>query len=301
MTTLVVAADMKASCKITDSQRGFTLTELIIVIVIMGVLSAVVTPLIANKFSAVAQSTERAQWVQDAEYALFHLRQDLAISVPNSVFIADSNDKNVEFLTISVDSDLYAARYRDKNYNPYDNLKLNNESSFDLFIDASDTPEYVSVGTSDAVDLRTDWQNLLSSGSSGSVAKVSSSSASSAENASPILNVTLDTSSGNHTFSNHSPYYRAYFFEGPVGYECDTSAGFLYRVSNYTSLAASSSFSTRASSAQQDRVISNLIDCQFELIGGSVYNAPSLRVMLEIGEGDESIKLIDSIMLSNAS
>ncbi|TCS41646.1 type II secretion system protein [Reinekea marinisedimentorum] len=285
--------------KPNPKQTGFTLTELIIVIVIMGILGAVITPLIGNKFSAAYDSTQRAGWVQQAEFALVHMRRDLANSVPNSVYIDDGNDTNVEFLTAPASIAVYAARYRDKNYVPYDNLKLNNDDGFDIFGSYSEVPGYVSVGLSSASDI---WEASL--GDLGSlpsnipITEVASSSTGSGENSSPIATIVLGSS---HTFPDHSSYYRAYFFDGIVGYQCDASSGYLYRYSGYDSLDSAATFSTRTSGGQQDRVISNVQSCSFELIGGSVYNPPALRVEIEIGNSEESIQLVDTILLSNAS
>jgi MSHA biogenesis protein MshO len=279
---------------------GFTLTELVIVIVLIGIISAVIVPLIGNKFSAVNQSTERASWVQQAEYAMFHIQQDLAVSVPNSIYVSEL-DQVIEFLGIDSQSSVYAARYRDKQLLGFDRLQPNNDSSFDVFgnfPNLATTANFVSIGTSDSSLMRTDWQTNMGS-NSGTLARIDSAinTTGGSEDGGPLTTVTL---TANHNFGGHSPYYRAYFFSGPVGYECDTVDGFLYRVSSYTDLSLLS-FSNRTDTAQKDRVIDNVRSCSFELTDGSVYSPPTLRVTLGIGSATENITLISTLLLSNGS
>lgn len=285
----------------TAANRGFTLTELIMVIVIMGIIAAVVAPLIGNKFGAAAQSVKRAGWVQQAEYALTHLRQDLAVSVPNSVFTSETvagSDQVVEFLSAPVDSELFTARYRNRQLAGQDRLQPKNDISFDLFGAYDTAPAYVSIGNPSALQARQDWE--AGPGNSGNLATVSDITAGTGENGNPISNVELTAS---HDFGDHSPYYRAYFFSGPIAYECDDAdnPGFLYRVRGYTSLSTAASYPARTASAIRDRVIRNLQSCGFELIPGTVYSPPALRVRLEIGDSTESIVLYDTIVLRNAS
>lgn len=290
--------------KVLTKFAGFTLTELVMVIVIMGIIGAVITPLIGNKFSAVAQSTERAEWVQQAEFALFHLRNDLAYAVPNSVYgsePASGANQVVEFLGLSTDATHLAARYRDKNLTGFDRLQPNNDVSFDVFANIPNLAsfaDYVSIGTANATAAIDDWQNNLSLGT-GSLAAIASATANptGSENAGPLTTITL---TGNHNFGGHSPYFRVYFFNGPTAYQCDTSAGLLYRVSNYTTLGTTN-FSGRTATAVRSIVVDHVLDCEFEFIAGTTYSPPQLKVTLGIGAGTESIRLIDKIILENAS
>jgi MSHA biogenesis protein MshO len=284
--------------------QGFTLVEMIVVIVLMGIIAAVVTPLIANKFSAVSQSTDRSRWVQQAEYAMTLLRQDLGNSVPNSI-CTDNNsvcgldNQVVEFLAAPANAPLQAARYRNKQFNPYDRLRLNNETSFDIFAFTTDLTSYVnflSVGADSINEIRTDWETGLASGN-GSIARINNATPlATGENASPLTNIELAAS---NTFRRHSPHFRVYFFRGPLAYQCDTGTGFLYRITGYTSLS-NTSFASRTSAATKNRVISNIQRCSFELITGANHNPPMLRVRLEIGDSNSSVQLIDTIPLSNA-
>lgn len=279
------------------NSKGFTLIELIIVIILIGIIAAAITPLIGNKFSAVAQSTKRAAWVGQAEYALFHLKKDLAFSVPNSIFTSEpisGNHQVVEFLSGSADSGLFVARYRNRQLSGQNRLQPNNDNSFDLFGSYLQAPAWVSIGLTSASEARTDWEAGSTSGRFASVASVTSGTG---ENGSPVSTVTLNSS---HNFGAHSPYFRAYFFDGPIGYQCDTNNNFLYRVRDYTSLATGSDFTSRSASGIKDRIINDLRSCEFSLTPGLLYAPPSLKVRLEIGDGNESVVISEIIVLRNA-
>lgn len=287
---------------------GFTLTELIIVIVIVSILSAVVGPLIGNKFTAVDQSSKRASWVQQSEFALFHLRQDLSSSVPNSTCTTELNcadDDIIEFLGVNDRTQDYAARYRDKQRNPYDRLNPNNDGSFDVFGKFDNLPSYVSIGVSSSIEARDSWQAARVNSSNSHIARISSSDSSlieddnnAATNPNPsITNIVLVNS--NHNFPRHSPYFRAYFTDGPIGYECKNNI--LYRVSNYNNLDTAALFSTRTATAVRERIADNVTSCSFQVRGGSPYQAPTVEVKLSIGQGAEKVTLNDIIILGNGS
>lgn len=281
---------------------GFTLIEMVIVIVLIGIVTTAIGPLIGNKFNAVAQSTDRARWVQQAEFALFHIRQDLANSVPNSIFTSEaiaSQDQAFEMLTAPVTSAAFAARYRDRQFNPYDRLQTNNDISFDVFGSFASLPQYVSIGTAESIgatDMRSSWQSKGTG--AGTIAEIDSLSVAVGENGSPITNITL---TGTHNFGGHSPYYRAYFTDGPVAYFC--SGGTLNRISGYTSLDPITTLPFRALTGipETHRVTTEVVGCEFSVQGGSVFQPPMLKVSLSIGNATESIQLVDQIILGNGS
>lgn len=299
--------------------HGFTLVELIMVIVILAIVSAVVVPLIGGKYGAVIQSTERARWVQQAETGFFLLRRDLARSVPNSVFTSEpsgGDDQIVEFLFRDLDDEDFAYRYRHRQYNPYDRLQPNNDNSFDIFGTASEygdptappqPPLYVSVGVESATEARNTWENLFTS-PDGDIAPVGRITSQTGENSNPIANVTVDHNgdgtSDNHDFDGHSPHYRAYFTNGPVAYRCLN--GQLQRIHGYNVLSFDP-LSTRLSSGRSgndpviSRVLDNVLSCSFRVVPGQTYQPPALEVMFQVGEGSESIRLIDTIQLENGA
>jgi len=297
---------------------GFTLVELIMVIVIMAIIAAVVAPLIGGKYGAVIQSTERAKWVQQAEVGFFLMRRDLARSVPNSVFTSggSGNDQITEFLFRDLGEPDFAFRYRRRQFHPWDRLQPNEDSRFDVFgspgeygphTGLAQPSLYVSIGAESAAEVRSSWENLFGS-PDGDIAPVGDITNQEGENGNPIANVTIDHdddgSPDNHDFDGHSPHYRAYFTNGPVAYRCLN--GQLLRIHGYNVLS-NQPLTTRLSSNRTgnnpvvSRALDNVLSCSFRVIPGQSYQPPSLEVMLEIGEGSESIRLIDTIQLENGA
>lgn len=284
---------------------GFTLVELIIVIVVTGILVAVVGPLIGGKYQAVTDSQQRAQWVQQAEFALFHIRQDLKRSVPNSVRTSeasDGDDQVVEFLSLTIGESPPVARYRDRNHPSLDRLRLNKDVSFDVFtpVDLDPSNLAVSVNGLSVSDVYADWDSRTD-GNDGVIATVSGFNVRSGTECdggdcsqNPVTQVLLDNE---HGFPEHSPYYRVYFTDGPVGYAC-TDAGRLVRHSGYDTLSTGS-YADRTSSATASRVVDSVVDCAFAWTPGSVYRPPTVTVRLALGDGGESVQLVDTIVLRN--
>ena len=287
---------------------GFTLVELIIVIVITGILVAVVGPLIAGRYQAIVDTQQRASWVQQAETALFHIQQDLGRSVPNSVRTSEAvsgNDKVVEFFTLSPEQTTPVLRYRDRNYQPnFDRLNINNDNSFDVFGELSDLPTntstYVAIATPGFTQLYSAWTNELSGDEEGYIAEiVSVSNRTSCDcgdcSLCPVAQVTLDNSS--HRFPNNSPFYRVYFTNGPVAHRCANER--LARISGYTALG-NGTLASRIGSATPNWVVDDVISCNFAWTPGFLYRPPTLTVTLSLGNGDEGIQLTDTFVLRNS-
>lgn len=73
----------------TDS-RGFTLVELIMVMVIMGIISAAAAVFIAGPVAGYVDANRRAQLSDSADIALRRLSRDLRLALPNSVRVGGS-------------------------------------------------------------------------------------------------------------------------------------------------------------------------------------------------------------------
>lgn len=91
-------------------QRGFTLVEAIIVIVITGVIAAVVAVFIRAPVDSYFDSVARAELTDAADTALRRISRDLRLALPNSIRV------NGNFIELLLTSD--GGRYLDESDNP---------------------------------------------------------------------------------------------------------------------------------------------------------------------------------------
>jgi MSHA biogenesis protein MshO len=80
--------------------RGFTLVEVIISIIIMGILSAIVAVFIQAPILGYRDTVDRAEITNQADLALRRMARDLRLALPNSVRVATDGNSNtaLEFL-----------------------------------------------------------------------------------------------------------------------------------------------------------------------------------------------------------
>lgn len=203
------------------ANRGFTLLELIMVIVITGIIFGVVTVFIARPVKGYFDLNRRAELSDTADLALRRLTRDLRLALPNSVRV---NGNYLEFLITSGGGRYRAAPDQTGAGNILDFSTPAGDTSFDVIGPAPTLAAGNQIvifnlgsgfGTADAYQAATNNRADFASVSGSTI-----------------------TLSAAKLFPLESPGRRFHVVETPVTYECNVATGQLRRYSGYAIAAA---------------------------------------------------------------
>ena len=192
---------------------GFTLIELVMVMLITGIIAAVVAIFIQKPVQGYFDTVRRAQLSDAADLALRRMARDVQTALPNSVRSTDANNYFLEFIPVSA-----GGRYRasgDGSTNPLD-ISNAADVSFDVLGPA------VTIAASQSVVI-------YNTGQTGANAYAGDN----LRSATAGTNLSTVTFSGSQ-FPRHSPSYIFQVVSSPVTYACDATNGVLWRFSGYT-------------------------------------------------------------------
>jgi MSHA biogenesis protein MshO len=258
-------------------QRGFTLAEAIIVIVITGILSAAVAIFIQRPVQGYFDTIRRAQLVDIADTALQRISRDVRLALPNSVRTASSGGKTyLEFLLTSG-----GGRYRadgpgavfvaGSSINSFDVLGpmptfAGGESIvvFNLFADPTATSANAYVGDNRA--------GYLSN------------------------NGTAITLTAAKTFPFDSPAHRFQVIQYPVTYECDPTGAVVRRYWGYAIAAAQP---TPPGTINQTLLASNVSSCSFAYAAGTTQRNAVLVMTISLLQLGEAVSLFKQVHVNN--
>lgn len=267
------------------SAKGFTLIELIIVIVLVGIIATVVSPIVGNQFQAYTDSSRRATLVQEAQSVMQRLELDLYNAIPNSTEI-DYNGADLTLLAMtrraSDESGTQAA-------GRYDETTLNDPvlTVFGCLIDRDG--QLLVVGSQVAEDTLDDYEGNRS----GPVFPIENGGIDADCSAPPTTTIELAAGASiDDEFESFNK--RAYLTEGKVEYLCrDNGQG-------GQELIRRTDFGPNANTDQ--RVASRLSNdgCNLEFIPGTTLTAPGLQVDITISQDGEQVQLIRIFQLQNA-
>ena len=276
-----------------QTQRGFTLIEAIMVIVIMGILVAIVSVFIVPPVQGYLATVARLELVNATDNALRRIARDLHIALPNSVRVAASG------LTLELVPTTAGGRYFQ------DNATV---SAQRLDFGSADSDGFNLMGP--GVSLR-NGQDLvfynLGEGITESDAYAPTNTVTS--NRRPYAGATnaLVTSIATSAWAAlpvaaRAPPYRFQAVDPPVTYHCDLAAKTLTRVSGYGFNAALVSPPSAGNSAV---LATGVTACSFSYEANAVASRAGLVSMAltlsaeVVASGAESVSLHHSVHVDN--
>lgn len=273
-------------------QQGFTLVEVIIVLVILGTLSGVLTRIIMQPIQISLQMTRRAELVDAAEMVISRMQRDIRSALPNSIRVGCSN-QCIEMMHVAA-----AGRYRSRL--PGDSLDFTvADSSFDIFPTlTSYTPD-----TSDSVVV----YNLSGTTANNNVYVGDNRALLAATSTTSNLKFQVATQ-----FPLSSPIRQYYVVDTPITYYCDLSVSdkMLTRYSGYaisTSQPTSTAIAPLSSATNIARVMNNVKSCQLSYQLGSATRSGLVTINLSISHDlpdvveEDSIHLIYQVHVNNGA
>lgn len=258
---------------------GFTLIELIIVMVVGSIMAVMTTSILTMPITAYTDSARRVTLTDAAELALRRMQRDIRRALPNSIRISDAGQR-IELLHL-VDGGRYRAKKASSclpgiTDSPCNPLKFTSaDTGFDI------------IGTLNAAP--TGKLVIYNLGASPANAYIG-------ENTADIAATSTTTSialSPAKKFPLKSPEQRFFIVDTPVSYACDLGANTLKRYDGYP-IAASPSYGAGALQSQY------VTSCNFSYDPGSSSRAGLVTLTLKLtDDAGESTSLVHQVHVDN--
>ena len=281
-------------------QAGFSLLELIVVVVLLGVLASGAGLLIRNPIEAYEAQVRRQQLVDQGEMALRQIARDVRRALPNSIRITAVGAGSALEMVNTVDG----ARYRDDYGGLYSGDPsfvldfASPDTSFNLLGTLSNPAAFdannrlVIYNTSvnfyaEAVDV--DNEGIVTN--AGITLGLNSLGAGINREDQVVLSAPF-------RFTQQSPGQRAFFVDSSISYVCDPAGSQILRYAGYGFRGAQPTAPADFGVAS-GKVISRLGGCSFSYSAGSAQRGGILTVELSISDSGETINLLHQIHVGN--
>ena len=287
---------------------GFTLIELVMVIVLIGILAGVASIFITRPIEAFIDTNRRAELVDIAETALHRISRETRHALPNSVRLANNGSRfAIEFLRTSA-----GGRYRAQSASAGISDPLNftvNTDSFDIL---GGLPAFNLVdtagGTGRAACLGNTVDCIVIYNTGTSATDFNAYSGNNIAAITAITNTSLtfnNTDVAGWRFPAASPVSRFFVVDTPMSFVCDSATGELWLYQNYSIQQAQpvSVADFVVAGAMLANQISNCNANTFQYSDGAGqrYGLVIIRLTVTANDGSgEQISLLQQVHVLNA-
>jgi MSHA biogenesis protein MshO len=261
--------------RLTKHALGFTIVELITVMVIMGILSVGTVRFISDGANGFATTLSRAALVSDAQQLITRLSRDVREALPSSIRVSVSGDC-LELIPI-VGASVY------------------------LSAPIGSTASSMQVVPLDGAVLSANSRVALAPTSNPySLTTLSSISPTVTVAAADVNNEVAISFSSPHQFTQASAQNRFYLVESPVSY-C-RQGGALWRYQNYGFLAAQPIIASLPSTLPNRSLVAESIDplaSIFDFTGATLQRNATVTLNLQLQNGGDELAINHLVQLRN--
>jgi MSHA biogenesis protein MshO len=294
------------------ARAGFTLVEMIVSIVILGILAGIVAIFIRAPILGYRDSVDRAEITDQADLSLRRIARDIRLALPNSVRVSADGSALELLQTRSGGRYLSTDDDSDGSLAPYVlNFDDPNQRTFTAFAALGSfgqvrAGDYVVVYNLGPGFDQADAYNVPASGAAGNIAAIKSLATTSASGLANAIDIELTSNPfGRQQPAMPSPAYRFQVVSGPVSFMCLTAGdgtAQLWRVWNYP-IAPSQPMAVPGT-AQKALVASRLMGCTnlFNYSTAANQRTGLVGIALELhGRNDNAaaIRLVHQVHVDN--
>ncbi len=263
--------------------RGFTLLEMIVVIVITGIIAAMVAVFIRKPVEGYFDTARRAQLTDIADTALRRMARDVRLALPNTLRVTDG-DRTVEFLLTRAGGRYRAAPRADGTGDVLDFSAP--DTGFDIIGPA------VGFASGDRIAVYNLGPNVA--GANAYAGDTLADYTGPAGNQTQVLMAAKQ-------FPLASPGNRFQVVQGPVSYVCDLATGTLWRYWGYPIQLTQPDAASLPGLAgvQAARLATQVSGCSFRYLEGVTERSAMLELLLTLTDGGESVTLYHTVHVDN--
>ena len=313
-----VCAFTRSSCRKSGRVCGFTMIEMVIVILLIAVLSAGVAVFITRPIQSYGDLTRRAALVDVAETALRRMERDIRLALPNSVRLTSLGGGGYALEVLpTLDGGMYRAGSGDGTI-AFNQLAAPSSSDTDfdvhkflryITVPSSSTAHRIVINNegptaanaSDAYRATGSQTVITPVGTTISYAATGDAGVASTASAHHI------TLTPGYQFGATSFRQRFYIIQTPVTYLCSPNSanpplGTLIRYEGYAIVAAQPSSATIAplAAAASARIANNVSACSFNTTTLQIKNRALATLILSVEDSSEVVRLVHQVQVDNS-